>query len=412
LILLNVMAFNLKANSLLVRIRFSPICLMPMLVPVFVLLAYYITKPFEIVRQEKYIEKCTKKLKEHKGLIKIGITGSYGKTSVKRILCTILEEKYNVLATPSSYNTPMGICKSVKRLKPEHQVFIAEMGARHVGDIRKLAKIVEPDYAIINGIVGQHLESFGSLSAIKQTKYELVESMPSGCVAYTVDSENTISLFDDCKLKTIKAGITLDENPSVFAKEIAMNENGSTFILSVHGKEIKCHSALLGKHNISNICLAVAIAYEMGLSIFEISAGISRLTAVEHRLNVKKNANGITVIDDSYNCNTKGFDAALEVLSFFEGRKIVITPGMVELGSTEDMENFLLGKKLANACDVAVLVGRSSAYIIRNGLLECGFDPENIIQASTLDGAMKKLQQVLKAGDVILFENDLPDKFA
>ena len=411
LLLLNTIAFFARANTLLVRIRFAPICIMPFGVPFFVLLAYYITKPFECAIQKKYIKKCTEKLKKRTDLIKIGITGSYGKTSVKMFLCTMLEEKYNVLATPSSYNTPMGICKSVKRLKEEHQVFIAEMGARHVGDISELAKIVEPNYAIINGITGQHLETFGTLNAIKQTKYELVESMKDGVVAYTVDSENTVSLFGDCKLKCVPAGLN-KKLAAVYATDIKSGENGSDFELHVYEKSIRCHTQLMGVHNISNICLSAAICHELGLSLAEISAGISRLTAIEHRLSVTKTPAGVTVIDDSYNSNSKGVDAALEVLGYFKGRKIVITPGMVELGAIENMENYLIGKKLAKACDIAVLVGRSAAFAIKDGLVENGFDPDKIIQASTLEQAMKKLQEVIKEGDVILFENDLPDKFS
>ena len=411
LLLLNTIAFFARANTLLVRIRFAPICIMPFGVPIFVLLAYYITKPFERAIQKKYIKKCTEKLKKRTDLIKIGITGSYGKTSVKMFLCTMLEEKYNVLATPSSYNTPMGICKSVKRLKEEHQVFIAEMGARHVGDISELAKIVEPNYAIINGITGQHLETFGTLNAIKQTKYELVESMKDGVVAYTVDSENTVSLFGDCKLKCVPAGLN-KKLAAVYATDIKSGENGSDFELHVYEKSIRCHTQLMGVHNISNICLSAAICHELGLSLAEISAGISRLTAIEHRLSVTKTPAGVTVIDDSYNSNSKGVDAALEVLGYFKGRKIVITPGMVELGAIENMQNYLIGKKLAKACDIAVLVGRSAAFAIKDGLVENGFDPDKIIQASTLEQAMKKLQEVIKEGDVILFENDLPDKFS
>ena len=411
LILLNVIAFYARANTLLVRIRFAPICIMPFGVPIFLLLAYYITKPFERSIQKKYIKKCTQKLKDRADLIKIGITGSYGKTSVKMFLRTILEEKYNVLATQGSYNTPMGICKSVKRLKSEHQIFIAEMGARHVGDISELAKIVEPNYAIINGITGQHLETFGTLSAIKQTKYELVENMKEGVVAYTVDSENTVSLFEDCKLKCIPAGLN-KELASVYATDIKTGESGTDFELHIYEKSIRCHTSLIGTHNVSNICLAVAIANELGLTLPEISAGISRLTAVEHRLSVSKTPTGVTIIDDSYNSNSRGFEVALETLSYFNGRKIVITPGMVELGAVEDMENYLLGKKLAKACDIAILVGRSAIFTIKSGLVENGFNPDKIIQASTLEQAMKKLQDVIKEGDVILFENDLPDKFS
>ena len=411
-ILLNIAAFYLKFNPLLVRIRLCPLCVMPLAVPFLVLVAYYITKPYEKSVQKKYIKKCMAKLYARPDLIKIGITGSYGKTTVKEILKTLLEEKFNVLSTPSSYNTPMGICKTVKRLKPSHQVFIAEMGARHVGDIRELTEIVRPNYAVINGIVGQHLETFGSLAAIKQTKYEIVESMPDGVVAYTVDNDNTAELFNECKLKCVGAGLNLNRNPEVYATDLKVTTSGSEFVLHAGGESVKCFTALLGKHNVSNICLAAAIARETGLTLGEICAGISRLRAVPHRLEVRETPKGVTIIDDSYNSNTQGIIAALDVLSKFDGRKIVVTPGLVELGREQDLENYKFGKRLADVCDLAVLVGRTATYRIQDGLVDGYFDCENIIVAKDLDSARKKLEKLLKSGDVVLFENDLPDKFS
>lgn len=412
LVLANLVAYALRFNALLVRVRYAVICILPVCVPFFVLLAYYITKPFENARQRKYIEKCTETLCSHPDLIRIGITGSYGKTSVKEILKTLLEEKYNVLATPSSYNTPMGICKTVGNLKDGHNVFIAEMGARHVGDIATLAAIVKPDYAIINGIVGQHLETFGTLGAVQQTKYELVESMSKGVVAYTIDNDATSVLFSDCKIKSIPAGIDTSKNPKVYAEDIELGVNGSDFTLCVQGRKMRCHTVLLGSHNISNICLAVAIAAEMGLSDEEICAAIARIKPIKHRLECTKNADGVVIIDDSYNANTRGIDAAMEVISAFDGRKIIVTPGLVELGREEDLENYRLGKKMANVCDIAVLVGKSATYRIQDGLIDGGFDNSQIIIVKELETAKRKLKRIVKSGDVVLFENDLPDKFS
>lgn len=410
--LMNMLAFALRFNPLIARIRLVPICALPLAVPFFVLIAYYITKPFEDARKRQYIHKCTQKLCSYKNLIRIGITGSYGKTSLKEILKTLLKEKYDVLATPSSYNTPMGICKTVNNLKPEHQIFIAEMGARHVGDIAELAAIVKPDYAIISGITGQHLETFGNISTIQKTKYELVESMIGGAVAYTIDNENTSVLFGDCKIKSIPAGLDLSKNPEVYATDVKTSEYGTDFTLCFKNEKITCHTSLLGRHNVSNICLAVAIALELGLTKEEICSGISRLKPVKHRLECIRNSQGVTIIDDSYNANTMGIDAAMQVLSDFPGRKIIVTPGLVELGREEDLENYRLGKKMAAVCDIAILVGKSATYRIADGLYDADFNHENVITAKDLETAKKKLKKLLKKGDVILFENDLPDKFS
>ncbi len=412
LLLVNLLAYAFRFNPLLVRVRYSIICVLPVCVPFFVLVAYYITKPFEKARQKKYIARCTQTLCSHPDLIRIGITGSYGKTSVKEILKTLLEERYNVLSTPSSYNTPMGICKTINTLKSDHNVFIAEMGARHVGDIAELAAIVKPDYAIINGIVGQHLETFGSLGAVQQTKYELVESMSKGVVAYTIDNDATSVLFSDCKIKCIPAGIDRSKSPKVYAEDITLSDSGSDFTLCVNGNKVRCHTALLGSHNISNICLAVAIAAEMGLTSDELCSGIARLKPVKHRLECRKNSEGVTIIDDSYNANTRGIDAAMEVLSEFDGRKIVVTPGLVELGREEDLENYRLGKKMSEVCDIAILVGKSATYRIQDGLIDGGFDNSRIIIVKELDAAIKELKKIVCRGDIVLFENDLPDKFS
>lgn len=410
IVLFNYLSFVIDEKVFAI-LRFSVICVLPVLVPYLLFAAYCINEPLEWCIRRYYLEKARQKLATA-DVIRIGITGSYGKTSVKEILKTILEEKYKVLATPSSYNTPMGICKTVKKLQPDTQIFIAEMGARHMGDIAYLASIVKPDYAIINGIVGQHLETFGSLAAIRQTKYELVESMSDGVVAYTVDNENTSSMFADCKIKSIPAGTQLNKNPSVYADNIKTTCNGSDFILYLYGKSVRCHTMLLGKHNITNICLAAAIAYELGLGLDEISGAISRLKPIKHRLECIKGEGGVTIIDDSYNANADGISAAMQVLACFEGRKIVVTPGLVELGREEDLENYRLGKKMAEVCDIAVLVGKSATYRIQDGLIDGRFNSENIIICKDLESAKKKLKKMLCSGDVVLFENDLPDKFS
>ena len=169
---------------------------------------------------------------------------------------------------------------------------------------------------------------------------------------------------------------------------------------------------MLGSHNISNICLAVAIAAEMGLTSDELCSGIARLKPVKHRLECRKNDQGVTIIDDSYNANTCGIDAAMEVLAEFDGRKIVVTPGLVELGREEDLENYRLGKKMSEVCDIAILVGKSATYRIQDGLIDGGFDNSRIIIVKELDSAIKELKKIVCRGDVVLFENDLPDKFS
>ncbi len=403
----------ISTNDILYRVRFCLVCLTPICVPCIVGLANAINKPIENLNNAKYIDRCKKKLAEQKDLIKIGITGSYGKTTVKEILKTILSEKYSVLATPASYNTPMGICKTVKNLNSSYDIFIAEMGARHEGDIRELCDIVRPNFGIINGIVEHHMETFSSLNQIKNTKFELVNGVEKGGkVIITCDNENTFSMKENCKGNILVAGLDLSKNPNVYATNVEVGTFGSKFTLHIGEKQVDCITALLGAHNISNILLCACLCNELNMSIDQISAGIARIKPINHRLEVSISDSGVIILDDSYNSNVNGTKAALEVFSKFDGKKIIITPGMVELGKYEDRENFELGKRLATVIDFAVLVGSYGAYKIRDGLLESGFSLDNIYMAKDLDAASSYLKKIVKPKDVVLFENDLPDKFS
>ncbi len=408
------LGYLIKGNDILLRVRFCVLCVSPMLVPVFVPLANALNRPMENANNRKYVEKCAKKLADHPDVIKIGITGSYGKTSVKEILNTVLSEKYKVLATPLSYNTPMGICKTVKKLDDSYDVFIAEMGARHEGDIKELCDIVKPDYGIINGVIEHHMDTFFSLAQIKKTKSELIKGVKKGgAVVLTTDNEHTLSMLgESTDVDVILAGLNVEAKPTVYATDVTVDGSGSKFELHIGDKSAKCSTVLLGRHNVSNILLAAALCDRLGMPIESIAAGIARVKPIKHRLEVMKNEKGVVVIDDSYNSNVNGTKAAIEVFNSFSGRKIIITPGMVELGRIEDHENFELGKRLAGAVDIAVLVGNHGAYRIRDGLLSKDFSMDNIYMAKELDDAVAYYQSISKAGDVVLFENDLPDKFS
>ena len=408
----NVLGFLMRSVAIISRIRFILSCFTPLLIPVVVLLAAAINAPIERAINKGYIDRCKKKIAENEGVIRIGITGSYGKTGVKEILKTILSEKYKVLSTPLSYNTPMGICKTVEELDGSFDVFIAEMGARHVGDVKELCDIVRPSYAVINGIIGHHLETFGTLENVKKAKAELIEGVGDGTIVLTCDNPTALSLAKENEGKDIVlAGVDTSASPDVFATDIRLSKDGSAFRLNVFGDEVEISTALLGKHNVSNICLAAALCFKLGLSVPEISAGISRVRPFEHRLQVIKGENGVTVIDDSYNANSSGVVAALETLSLFEGRKIVVTPGIVELGKEERKENELLAKNLVSTADFTILVGAYNSYIIRDAMIKEGYSFDNIFVANDLEEAKQKLKEIAKEGDVVLFENDLPDKF-
>ncbi len=408
--LVNYIAFAI-GDEVVALLRYLPVCLLPMLMPFLLFIAYCLNEPFEEVLRRHYVKVATIKL-DRSSVIKIGITGSYGKTSVKEILTTILSQKYRVLSTPASYNTPLGISIAVKRLDSTHDIFIAEMGARYKGDIKHLVKIVKPQYGVLTGVNNQHLETFGSIDVTKDTKFELFEGMSTGGKGFFCsDSEGAVELYGRFNGEKHLAGLNGSCN-LVTAEDITMGSQGMSFKLCIKGEEpVRCTTMLLGKHSVSNICLAASLAYELGLTVEEIALGINRIKTVGHRLQLMPNNKGIVIIDDSYNSNVDGTKSAMEVLDTFEGRKIVLTPGLVELGRMENVANMEFGKLLAQHADLVFVIGKHNAEMLVSGLLEGGMSRENIRYAKSLNKANEELNEILKEGDVVLFENDLPDNY-
>lgn len=393
-------------------LRYSVMCVMPVLTPFLLYFSSLLIAPSETIIRKYKIKKATLKLKRSQ-VLKIGITGSFGKTSVKEILKCILSQKYRVLATPASYNTPIGIALAVKQLDSTHDVFIAEIGAKNKGDVREVAQMVSPMYGVLTGVNDQHLESFKTIDNIKETKYELFENLTEGGEGF-FSADNDISLELAERFGGIKyiAGARDTGNNLVYATDIGVSAQGTSFTLNVKGEEsVRCSTVLLGKHSIKNICLAAAVAYKIGMSPEEISLGINRIQSIGHRLEIMPNNKGIVIIDDSYNANIDGVNAAMEVLELFEGRKIILTPGLVELGKEENAANMKMGKILAKHADYVIIIGRHNAEMLLAGLIEGGMKKENVKFASTLNKGNAELNEILKEGDVVLFENDLPDNY-
>ncbi len=410
-VLLNFIAYAI-GDEVVGILRYAPICLIPLLSPYLLFVAYCINEPSEYLIRKRIIARATAKLNSS-DVIRIGITGSFGKTSVKEILNTVLSQKFRVLSTPASYNTPMGIALTVKGLDSTHDIFIAEMGARNKGDIKELVDIIKPDYGVLTGINNQHLESFGSLDAIKNTKFELFEGLKTGGAGFfSSDSAGALELFDRFDGEKYSAG-TESADSFVYATDIKTDEKGMSFMLHVNGEQpVKCSTVLLGRHSVSNICLAAAVAYKLGLTPEEIAMGVNRIPALKHRLELLPNNKNIVIIDDSYNSNEDGTRAAMGVLDTFKGRKIVLTPGLVELGKMENVVNLEFGKTLSKHADIVIVIGKHNAEMLISGLLGGGFPKENILFAKSLNKGNAMLNEIVHEGDVVLFENDLPDNYS
>ena len=376
--------------------------------------ANYIAKPLEEKINKEYYIQASEKIKKM-NVNSVGITGSYGKTSTKFITETILKEKYRVLKTPESYNTPMGISKIINNeLTDDYDVFIAELGATKTGDIDEVAKLTNPKIGIITSIGPCHLETFKSIDNIMRTKYELIENLPDdGIAIFNYDNEYVKRLADKTFKEKLLYGIDNIEDTDVFATNIHVDSLGSSFSLCIKSLGvIECRTKLLGKHNILNILGGAAIASVLGLSLNEIKRGISNLEAVEHRLQLIDNGLGILVIDDAFNSNPDGAKAALDVLnSFTDKRKIIVTPGMVELGDIEETENFKFGEQIACVCDIAILIGKKRTLPIYQGMKKHNFNEDNLYVVNSLNEATEILKTLTKVNDVVLFENDLPDTY-
>lgn len=378
----------------------------------FLLVSIYVNTPVEKFVGFYYKNKAKNKLKSMSGLSVIGITGSYGKTSCKNILNDILSIKYNTVPTPKNFNTPFGLMITINNYIDKFaDVFIAEMGACQEGDIDELCKLVHPKYGIITTIGMAHLATFKSQENIQKTKFELVENLPSdGLAVLNADDEwqKSYKLKNDVSIKWIG----IENDADVMAKNIKLTHEGTKFDIVFKGDNnyYKFETRLLGYHNVYNILAAVALGKEMGMSIEQLKAGVSKVKAVEHRLELRKNGD-ITIIDDAYNSNPTGSKMALDVLKMMPGKHIVVTPGMVELGEEEDEKNREFGRFMASSSDEVILVGKKKTKPIYEGLIESGFDKNKIYIINDVMKAFDLIQK-LKYGDTyVLLENDLPDIF-
>lgn len=384
-------------------------------IPYNMVLANILVSPLEKRINRYYYNTAYKKVRSFENLKIVGITGSYGKTSTKFITAQILEEKFNVLKTPESYNTPMGISKVINNtLDDSYEAFVVEMGARRIGEIKEVAQLSNPKIGIITSIGPVHLETFKDMENIAKTKYELIEELPpEGIAIFNYDNEYVRKLADKTFKEKILYGMEDIENLDIFATDIEVSQFGSSFILGdKEGNKIKCTTKLLGEHNILNLLAGASVGKALGLTFEEIAKGISKVEPIPHRLNIINPGTGIIIIDDAFNSNPDGARAALDVISQFkEGNKIIVTPGMVELGEQEEKANKDFGKSIAKTCDFAILVGQNRTKPIYEGLIDAGFSKEKIYLVNRLDEATQHIQKIAKPKDVVLFENDLPDTY-
>ena len=397
------------SNSLPFILAGSALYLTPILVP----LSNLINKPIETSINNWYINDAKKKLADMPDLHKIGITGSYGKTSMKFYLSELLGSQYNTLKTPESFNTPMGVTITVRRdLKPTHEYFICEMGARRVHEIKELCEIAHPHDGIITSVGPQHLETFGSIENVLNTKFELADSVQASGGKIYLNGDNELIRKKAPQYKNAVL-YGLQENNNYRATDISVSDRGTEFtVITPDGEQCRYSMKLLGEHNVQNVLGAIAYCHGIGISLEKLVLPVKRISPVPHRLQLLDKGGNLTYIDDAYNSNPSGCRAALNVLGLFDACRILVTPGMVELGAKQEELNYEFGQEASKACDYIVLVGKNQTVPIYNGIKDSGYDMNQVYVADSLNEAISKVNEYqTDKKKIVLLENDLPDNY-
>jgi UDP-N-acetylmuramoyl-tripeptide--D-alanyl-D-alanine ligase len=371
-----------------------------------------INHPIEAGINRHYINDAKRKLKGVPDLQIIGVTGSYGKTSVKFYLQTLLQEKYQVLVTPESFNTPMGVVRTIREsLKPTHEIFICEMGARHVGDIKEICDIVHPRHGVITSIGPQHLETFFNMENIQNTKFELADALKGGGMLF-LNGDNEFIQEKAAGYSNKTFYYSEKEGEGYCAKDISVSRLGTEFTVAApDGEQERFQMKLVGAHNVINVVGAIAVANKLGIALKDLKIPVRRIQPVPHRMQMREHGL-VTIIDDAYNSNPVGSRAAVETLAMFDGIRILITPGMVELGDKEAEYNYQFGTYAAKCCDYILLVGKKHTAPVLEGVLSRGFDKEKCLVYDKLEEAVSYAYAVKGQGHkYILLENDLPDNY-
>ena len=376
-----------KLTPRLKRLRFATVllCVVGVGSPCFwlagtVALAQWILWPVEKLIQQHFVKKAVRTLRRRTDLIKIGVTGSYGKTSVKNILAELLATRYRVVASPASFNTPQGFARTVnEHLRPDTQIIIMEMGARRRGEIREMCRLFQPQHGIITGIGACHLATFGDVATVAQTKAELFAALPADGVAVSDGDNPWCQKLQHPRLRLVHSATT----PTLVTN-------------------------LLGTHQQKNLQMAAAVAQALGIDAATIAQTAQHLTPIPHRLEKIIAPNGIIILDDSYNANPASAANALQVLSTATGRKVVQTPGFVEQGTNTAEAHQALCAQIKAVADGVIAVGTLNRPWFVDGLQD--WDGQ-VAYVATREDAKQYYPRWLSRGDTLLILNDLPENY-
>jgi UDP-N-acetylmuramoyl-tripeptide--D-alanyl-D-alanine ligase len=385
---------------------------LPLIASAIVLLA----QPFFVIIRNNILKQAEEKIKQHKNLKVIAITGSYGKTTTKEFLATILSAKYNVLKTKEHQNSEMGIAKCIlEELKSEHEIFVVEMGSYQKGGIKLLCDMVDPQIGIVTGVNEQHLSLFGSLKNLLSAEggQELAEALPeNGLLVLNGDNKYCLDLYK----KTHKAKKTYSINrgkisSDIWAEDISFNQNSVSFTAVNKQKEIyRLKADVLGKQNIQNLLAAILVAKELGITFDKIALAMSNIKSEHSGITLKKNKLNINIIDSSYSSNPDGVLADLDYLNIFSGKKIIIMPCLIELGNKSAEIHEKLGQKIGKICDIAIITTKEHFENIKKGAIYSGMEEKNIIFCENPNDIYSIITLRSAENDAVLLEGRVPLK--
>ncbi len=371
------------------------------LIPLSLIFGAAINYPYDRIKYLLTIRGAKKKLSENKNLKVIFVTGSFGKTTTKRYLYELLKDDYKTVATPKSFNTPIGICLSIKDINADTQIFIAEAGARRAGDIKTLCRIVRPDISVVTGIAPQHIETFGAVENIIAEKEEAVNGLKDGGLAVvSIETHGGKVIYDRAKSDKIPVGS--GETANVKFRNVKFSAYGSSFDIMCGEKTLEITAPFVGIHNVVDFTLAAAVAIKLGVRAEKIVNIAKTLTPPEHRFSVSVSGSGVTIIDDGYNANIEGIKSGAKSLRYFGGKKFAVFSGIVEGGAKSYELNSEAGRVLSENCDRLIAVGRLADEILSDAKGE---------RTEDLDGAKEILKKEVRRGDTVAFFSDLPDRY-
>ena len=387
-----------------------------LLVPVAVTAFVALFNPVSVMMKRRISKRARKKRENLKDLLVVGITGSYGKTSTKDFLAHILDKSFRVHKTPENINTEIGIARDfLANVTPSHDIYIAEVGAYKIGEIAAVADIIKPNISVLTGISNQHIALFGSQENVAKAKHELIDALgANGLAIFNGDNRETRELFVAYRRAKRLYTSELPEKgvySGIFAKNIRYKGDGTTLEITDRQETVRMETSLLGYANAINILGAAVTARALGMSLKNIAKQVKTLSAPPRTMEPRRGIKGTRVIDDSYSGNYEGVLSALEVLSNAEGnKKICILHPLIELGEEAARIHKELGKKIGETCDVCIVTTGDFFTELRTGAIAAGIDSGAIMQISDPYLAMRKAQELIEEGDVILLENRIPEQ--